>query len=143
MDTILSVKSARQRRWAARNVDYLAACARRRRRANPERQLLDSAKARAKQRGLVFDLTLADIVIPAYCPVLGIELRVAEEIHSANSPTIDRVDNAKGYVRGNVLVISFRANTLKRDGTLDEFRAIVNYIESNTTTNYKVTDITQ
>jgi hypothetical protein len=36
------------------------------------------------------------------------------------SPTLDRIDNSKGYIVGNVWVISMRANRLKSDATVDE-----------------------
>ncbi len=48
----------------------------------------------------------------------------------ANSPTIDRVDNTKGYIPGNVAVISYRANCLKRDSSLDELIKLVDYVKS-------------
>ncbi len=44
-------------------------------------------------------------------------------------PTLDRIIPSRGYVRGNIAVISFRANFLKRDATLDELRKIIRYIE--------------
>ena len=91
------------------------------------------AKSRAKNNGLEFDITLDDIVIPIYCPILGLEL-VLERKNSSlrrsdnSCPTIDRVDNDKGYVKTNIEVISWRANRLKSDGKLWEFERIVDYI---------------
>jgi hypothetical protein len=46
-----------------------------------------------------------------------------------SSPSLDRIDNSKGYVKGNVAVISFRANTLKNNATADELRAIANFMD--------------
>lgn len=46
-----------------------------------------------------------------------------------NSPSLDRMIPALGYVASNVRVISYRANAIKRDATLDELRALVAYVE--------------
>lgn len=104
---------------------------------NPITYMLRTAKARAKDRGLVFDLVDEDITIPEYCPVLGIKL---EQIISTggrgttkkwSSASLDRKDNTKGYVKDNVQVISWRANMLKNNATVDELEKIVNYLKGN------------
>lgn len=88
-------------------------------RQNVRRNLLTQARYRAKKAGLDFDIAIDDVVIPERCPYLGLILRGAEGPSARyHSPTLDRVDNSKGYVKGNVEVISHRANTLKRDLTL-------------------------
>ena len=45
-----------------------------------------------------------------------------------NSPSLDRIDNKKGYVKGNVAVISMRANHVKADGTTAEIAAIADFM---------------
>lgn len=95
---------------------------------HPEYRLWIAAKTRAAKRNLAFDLDWrADIVIPSHCPVLGIPLLYGKGKPTHNSPTIDRIDNKKGYVKSNIIVVSYRANTLKRDGTLDELKKILNF----------------
>lgn len=90
----------------------------------PEYRLWNGAKARSKKRGWACDLTLQDIkdIYPkdGKCPVLGIELKQGDGKVWDNSPTLDRIDNKKGYERGNIVVMSKRANTLKSSGTLEE-----------------------
>ena len=101
----------------------------------PGRYLWYNAKARAKRFGLPFDLTLEDVAIPEFCPVLGIPLELSVKGRRGfhpNSPSIDRVVPEKGYVRGNVCVISNRANWIKRDATASELYAIAAYVERMT-----------
>lgn len=45
----------------------------------------------------------------------------------ANSPSLDRIEPDLGYVAGNAIVISNRANRLKSDATIDELRAIASF----------------
>lgn len=97
-------------------------------------KLVRRARVRAEKLGIPFDLKPEDLTIPKYCPVLGLELKISHysqgdtTIH--NSYSLDRIIPEKGYVRGNVAVISNRANTLKRDGTLSEFRSLLAWLES-------------
>lgn len=88
-----------------------------------------NAKWRAKKDGVPFTITYADFDIPAACPVLGIAIKRGVGRVSDNSPSLDRIEPAKGYVPGNVEVISFRANTLKSNGTADEHRLVADYID--------------
>jgi len=94
---------------------------------NKDRYLLAGARKRAKDKSLPFDLELSDIVIPEFCPMLGIRLEVQEGHSSACSPTLDRIIPEKGYIKGNVQVISMRANQIKSDATADELMAVAKY----------------
>ena len=75
-----------------------------------------------------FGITEADIEIPARCPVLGIELHLGTRANRDASPSLDRFVPGLGYVRGNVYVISQRANRLKNDGTLVEFEHLTHWM---------------
>lgn len=100
------------------------------RRENPEITLYRLAKVRARTKGLPFNLEPSDIVIPKKCPALDIELVWGCARRQIDcSPTVDRKVPALGYVKGNVAVISWRANRLKSDATLDELRAILKYVQ--------------
>jgi hypothetical protein len=91
-----------------------------------------NAKVRAKKRGLDFNLVPSDIIIPTHCPILGIPLFINRggNSHTPNSPTLDRIDVRKGYVKGNVAVISMRANTIKSDATLEQVERLLVYMQS-------------
>lgn len=100
---------------------------------NPRRRILTTAKTRAKQKGVPFNIDLSDIVIPEYCPILGIKLvwdRLAKSGRSfPHTPSLDRIIPELGYVKGNVQVISWRANTLKNNGTIKEFERLIAYLK--------------
>lgn len=70
---------------------------------------------RASAKGLPFDLTALDIDVPVTCPVLGTPLVFGGGKNHPDSPSVDRIIPELGYVRGNINVISNKANTLKRD----------------------------
>lgn len=91
------------------------------------------AKARAKKRGLPYDEKCPDLETPDVCPVLGIALvypNALKNKRSPNSPSLDRLDNPLGYVAVNLRVISFRANALKNDATVDELEAVIRYMKT-------------
>lgn len=67
-----------------------------------------------------FEITVADIVVPLACPYLEIELAICPGVHCATSPSLDRIDTARGYVPGNVEVISYAANRAKGALTIEE-----------------------
>ena len=101
------------------------------RKEDPRKPMLADARKRAKKKNLEFNLVIEDLTIPDFCPILEIPLFVAGGKRTDNSPSLDRIDNSKGYTKDNVFVISFRANALKNDATLDELKAIVKYMEEH------------
>jgi hypothetical protein len=102
--------------------------------ANPDRyvrgRLVACAKLRAKKRDLPFNITPDDIVIPTHCPVLGIPILVSStRTCCANSPSIDRIIPSRGYVKGNVIVISMRANSIKSNAKPDEILKVAYFYD--------------
>ena len=97
---------------------------------NPVYLMLWGAKKRAKEDGVPFSIEAHHVVIPDFCPLLGIPLQRATGFRSAGSPSLDRILPELGYVPGNVWVISYRANQIKNDATLDELRSIVAGLEA-------------
>lgn len=90
------------------------------------------ARKRAKQLGVPCTITPEDIHIPEVCPVLGITLvKGGDGKALPTSPSLDRIIPAKGYVPGNVRVISMRANSIKNNGSLKDVLAIAKYIQEN------------
>ena len=96
-----------------------------------EFELWYSAKERAVKSGLPFDIELEDIVIPTSCPVLGIPIHThgTDGIRNQNSPSLDKFYPEKGYVKGNIQVISWRANRIKSDGSPDEWIKIAKWCQ--------------
>lgn len=96
--------------------------------------LLRCSKNRAKKKGMEHSLKESDIYIPTHCPVLGIPISHQKTggMPHANSATIDRIDNNKGYTPDNIIVVSRRANILKNDATLEELRKIVTFYDNLT-----------
>jgi hypothetical protein len=80
------------------------------------------AKQRCKKSGLEFNLSVKDISIPNNCPATGIELNMNSGKSGAykNSPSLDRIDNARGYTRDNIQVLSQCANSMKGAATRQE-----------------------
>lgn len=77
------------------------------------------AKYRSRRDGLTFTITIADIVVPKVCPILGVAIGF-DLPGTATSPSLDRIRNHLGYTKDNIQVISTRANTLKGDSGLDD-----------------------
>lgn len=97
-----------------------------------ESLLLQGARYRAKKKGIDFDLTVEDIVIPINCPVLGTPLVKSDtKVPWANSPSIDRVNNSKGYVKDNIQVISHRANAIKGSSSIEELELVLGYMKNH------------
>lgn len=89
-----------------------------------------AAKCRAKRLGIPFTISKSDIFVPKVCPVLGVELKVGAGLNGDNSPSLDRINPSFGYVPGNIAVISYRANRIKNDATIEELDAVVRYVKS-------------
>lgn len=123
------------RKKAPPSMFYCPNCFNRRRREkyhlDQRKYLWSAAQSRAKQAQIPFNLTIEDIVIPDVCPVLGIKLEVGSRQKHNSSPSLDRLNPELGYVAGNIQVISWRANRIKCDGTLEELEKIVTYMRKN------------
>jgi hypothetical protein len=95
---------------------------------NKDKLYFLSIKARAAKKGLEFNLEESDVTTVKSCPVFGVALVRSSKIHSWNSPSVDRIDNTKGYVKGNIQVMSYLANSMKRDATDEQLIIFAEWI---------------
>lgn len=119
-------------RYRKKNAEARVAATRAWASKHPGRYLFYNARARAKKFGVPFDIEPDDVVIPEFCPAIGIPIEVTVKGRRGfhpSSPSIDRIVPEKGYVKGNICVISNRANWIKRDATAAELRGIATYID--------------
>jgi hypothetical protein len=140
-------KNAYMREWKRRNKEKLHRYARNYKAKNPDlyrrlnlesyhrnaerwydQQLLNNARTRARKKGLPFDLVVEDLAVPDVCPALGIPLIKRVGRFHNNSPTLDRLIPELGYVKGNVRVVSYRANRIKYQASLEELEAVTAWL---------------
>ena len=107
----------------------------------PEHVLLNATRARAKRNGIACDITPEDISVPKKCPVLDIPLKWnagrGKKGGARNSPSLDRLIPALVYVKGNIRIISHRANVLKNNATKEELERVLEYIQSTEIKTYE------
>lgn len=91
--------------------------------------ILRSAKVRSKAMGVAFNLTIDDLVLPEKCPVFGTEMYWSDKI-TDDTPSLDRLVPSMGYVKGNVTFMSYKANRMKNNGTLQELEMLVTWLRA-------------
>lgn len=98
--------------------------------------MICAARTRAKSKGMEFNIDVDYVrsLVTSNCPVFGVPLewsccREMKAKPLPNSPSLDRIDNNKGYVRGNVWIISHRANAVKNSASLDEIKMLANALK--------------
>ena len=97
--------------------------------ANYAKGLYNSCKQRALRKNIEFNISEEDIKIPKFCPLLKQPLSTDHDGQSEFSPSIDRIDNSKGYIKGNVWVISKLANRMKNNASLSQLETFcVSYL---------------
>jgi hypothetical protein len=99
------------------------------RRLNPAKYLWKFAKKRATANNIPFNITPEDIIVPPVCPVFGTEFKIGSGSIDPRAPSLDRIFPEKGYVKGNIAVISHRANTLKGNASAEEIHKLASWLE--------------
>jgi len=102
--------------------------AKERRNNNVKKTIITRCKSRAKQRNIAFDISEDDLFIPEVCPILGIPLVINNTRLEDNSISVDRIDPHKGYVKGNIQIISQRANRIKTDASIEEIEKVLTFM---------------
>lgn len=90
------------------------------RQSAPWKFALNSARRRAKKKGVPFDLTAPFLegIWTGRCAVSGLGFRVGKGSGpSSRSPSLDRIDPKLGYVPGNVRFVLWAVNALKAEAT--------------------------
>jgi hypothetical protein len=95
---------------------------------NKDRSTLDSIRTRAKRSGLPFDIDLEDINNYDICPVFGFKLERGSLSEKRKSPSVDRIVPSRGYVKGNIQIISDKANSMKQGATPEELRMFAKWV---------------
>jgi hypothetical protein len=64
--------------------------------------------------------------------VLGVEFSVSKNGKGPGdtSPSLDRIDSNLGYIKGNIKVISFKANRIKSDAVITDVEKVLEYMKS-------------
>jgi hypothetical protein len=95
---------------------------------HPEKKIFQNLKARAKRQHIPFNIELSDIVLPDVCPVLGIPIILFSS--SDNSPSVDKFIPDLGYVKGNINIISKRANRIKDNASIEEVEKLLEWMKT-------------
>ena len=90
--------------------------------------IIRNSKFMAKRRNIYFDLHYTDFELPSHCPILHCKLEygAGKNGNAFNHATLDRIDNSKGYVKGNVMVVSRLANAMKNEASFTQLQDFIN-----------------
>ena len=106
-------------KYYAQNRDKVKRAQDKYRKDNPAKYLFNLAKRRSARVGVEFNISVEDVVVPKVCPLLGIPINSYSE-HPDFRPSLDRIDPKRGYIKGNVQVVSHKANRVKSNANGDE-----------------------
>ena len=111
-----------------------SACEKRFRMDRPFYKSLYNARKRARARDLPFSITeeYLESIWTGVCPVFQVRLNLPSyggNERTTAKPSLDRLVPDKGYVPGNVIWISFKANSIKSDATSEEVQAVATWLQ--------------
>lgn len=95
--------------------------------------ILSQAKKRSKEKNLEFNLTMGHLISIKNntCPILGHEILYKSGIDNKRSASLDRIDPNKGYIKGNVKIVSSEGNLLKNRNNYHSAVKMLKYIIQN------------
>jgi len=97
-----------------------------------KQRLFKCLKSRSVSKGIPFNLEYSDIIWPSHCPIFNSVLEYdTMNKPKNNSASFDKVIPELGYVKGNVRIISYRANWLKQDSTIEQLEKIIRYMKEH------------
>ena len=91
------------------------------------------ARKRAKTNNVPFNISTEYIIsiFPDKCPIFGTEFSIVGNKKTLpTSPSLDRINCTKGYVVGNVEVISMKANVIKQNATSEDISKVANWLKT-------------
>lgn len=128
-----TIKERSQKRYEAKRDEILKQHSENHKKRSIESLLLERAQSRSRKNNWEFNITEEDIIVPKYCPILGYELHrnIGKSTGSYCSPSIDRIDPSKGYIKGNIQIISNKANSMKSNATKEELIKLAEWVLFN------------
>jgi hypothetical protein len=119
--------------WTQLNKEHIKEYSNKRKEADEIKNTFNEIKQRARKKNIQFDITIEYLrsIWTNDCPILGISMQFNKG-RQENSFSVDRIDNTQGYINGNIIVISWRANRIKRDATIEELNKLVEYFKKLT-----------
>lgn len=84
------------------------------------KKLIRQARQRSKRKNIPFNLTESDLIIPNQCPFLETPFILGKKFNYQYTYSLDRIDNNKGYIKGNVQILTMKANNMKNSASLNE-----------------------
>lgn len=93
-----------------------------------EYKMWHRCKTRARSKGIDFNLEESDFILPERCPIFNTEWEIGN--HDL-TPSVDRIDPSKGYIKGNIQIISNRANMLKGNASIEDIERLLTYMKRN------------
>lgn len=94
-----------------------------------EKSLFRQVKSRCERNGIPFNIDLSDIVIPEFCPLLKVKLtRTQGQGRVDSNASVDRINPSLGYTKGNIQILSLKANTMKQNASQEELETFARSI---------------
>jgi hypothetical protein len=124
-----------QREWRLKNKKKINERVRALRLKDWARYKIISLKHKCKINGIPLTITPQDIQQPTFCPVLGVKLDYkSKKCNTNHTASLDRIVPSLGYVPGNVITVSYKANRIKSDATVEELIKVSEFYLALTTT---------